>query len=349
MLIDLRSDTVTKPSAGMRKVMAAAEVGDDVFGEDPTVNALEERAAALLGKEAAIYVPSGSMANQIALKVHCQPGEEVVIGEGSHNYFYEAGAAGAIAGVQFAVAGRGGTFTAADVEEAFKPEKNHSLAPTRLVCVENTHNRGGGVIWPQKDVVAIGEYARAQGLAYHLDGARLLNAAVASNARASELAAPFDTVSLCFSKGLGAPVGSVLAGSKQHRYRAHRFRKMMGGAMRQAGVLAAAALYALDHNVERLAEDHANARLLGERLAAVEGLVVDLERLATNMVLVELAPGMAAAEALATALRERGVLCLATGARRLRLVTHLDVSRADCERAANIIAEVAKKMRSGSR
>jgi threonine aldolase len=348
-MIDLRSDTVTRPSAAMRQVMAAAEVGDDVFGEDPTVNLLEERAAALLGKEAALFVPSGSMANQIALKVHCQPGEEVIIGEGSHNYFYEAGAAGAIAGVQFAVVGRNGTFTAAEMEEAIKPEKNHSLAPTKLVCVENTHNRGGGVVWRREDVVAIAAVARANGLALHLDGARLLNAAVASRARAADLAAPFDTASLCFSKGLGAPVGSVFVGSKEQRYRAHRFRKMMGGGMRQAGVLAAAALYALDHNVERLAEDHANARLLGERLASVEGLSVDLSRLATNIVLVETAATLAPAETLAAALRERGVLCLATGPRRLRLVTHLDVSAADCQRAAEIIADVSNKLRTATR
>jgi threonine aldolase len=352
-VIDLRSDTVTKPSAGMRQAMAAAEVGDDVFGEDPTVNLLEERAAALLGKEAALFVPSGSMANQIALKVHCQPGEEVVIGEGSHNYFYEAGAAGAIAGVQFAVVGRGGTFTAADVEEAYKPEKNHSLAPTRLVCVENTHNRGGGVVWRREDVAGIAAFARSHELALHLDGARLMNAAVASGVKAADLAAPFDTASLCFSKGLGAPIGSVFAGSKQHRYRAHRLRKMMGGAMRQVGILAAAALYALDHNVDRLAEDHANARLLGERLAGVDGLKVDLSRLVTNIVLIELSdkmtPAPAPAEALATALREQGVLCLATGARRLRLVTHLDVSRADCQRAAEVIADAASKLRSAGK
>jgi threonine aldolase len=349
--IDLRSDTVTKPSAGMRQAMAAAEVGDDVFGEDPTINLLEERAAALLGKEAALYVPSGSMANQIALKVHCQPGEEVVIGEGSHNYFYEAGAAGAIAGVQFSVVGKGGTFTAAEVEDAFKPERNHSLAPTRLVCVENTHNRGGGVVWNREDVAGVAAFARAQGLALHLDGARLLNAAVASGVKAADLAAPFDTCSLCFSKGLGAPVGSVFAGSKEHRYRAHRLRKMMGGAMRQAGILAAGALYALDHNVERLREDHANARLLGERLAGVPGLVVDLARQQTNIVLVETSGGLGA-EALVAAVRERGVLCLATGARRLRLVTHLDVTRAACERAAELIAEAAGALmaaRSGRR
>jgi threonine aldolase len=341
-LIDLRSDTVTKPSPGMRKAMAEAEVGDDVFGEDPTVNRLQERAAALLGKEAALFVPSGSMANQVALKVHCQPGDEVIVGEGAHNYLYEAGAGGAIAGVQFAIVGHGGTFTARDVEATIKPASNHGLPSTRLVCVENTHNRGGGVAWSPREVSDIAALARARGLALHLDGARLLNAALASSARPAELAAPFDTASLCFSKGLGAPVGSILAGSKAHMDRAHRFRKMMGGGMRQAGVLAAAALWALDHNVERLAEDHANARLLGERLAGVKGLSVNLDRVVSNIVLVDLATDLPVGEAAVAALRARGVLCLAVGPRRLRLVTHLDVSRAECERAAGLFAEALR-------
>jgi threonine aldolase len=342
--IDLRSDTVTRPSPDMRRAMGEAEVGDDVFGEDPTVNRLQERAAALLGKQAALYVPSGSMANQIALQLHCRPGEEVVVGEGAHNYLYEAGAAGGLAGVQFAIVGRGGMYTAADVEAAFKPESNHSFAPTRLVCVENTHNRGGGRIWRQTEVEAVAAFARSKGLGLHLDGARLCNAAVALGVPPAELAAPFDTASLCFSKGLGAPVGSVIAGSRADMYRAHRIRKMMGGGMRQAGILAAAALYALEHNVERLAEDHANAKLLGERLAGVNGLQVDVAALETNIVMVDLGPALPAAELFARGLRDRGVLCLAIAPRRLRLVTHLDVSRADCERAAGLFAEVAAEV-----
>ena len=340
-IIDLRSDTVTKPSAAMRKAMAEAEVGDDVYGEDPTVAALEQRAAALLGKEAGLFVPSGSMANQIALQLFCRPGEEVVIGEGSHNYFYEAGAAGALAGVQFSIVGQGGTFTAAEAAAVFKPEVNHSLAPTRMICVENTHNRGGGVIWDPAAVEELAALAREHGLALHLDGARLANAAVASGRSLATLAAPFDTVSMCFSKGLGAPVGSVLCGSRAHRHRAHRIRKMLGGGMRQAGILAAGALWALEHNVERLAEDHANARLIGERLARQPGLQVDVARLQTNIVLCDLEAGLPEAEAFVARLRERGVLCLAIGQRRLRLLTHLDVSRADCERAADIICETA--------
>jgi threonine aldolase len=336
--IDLRSDTVTRPTAGMRQAMAEAEVGDDVYGEDPTVNRLQARAAQLLGKEAALFVPSGSMANQIALKLHCQPGDEVIIGEGSHNYLYEAGAAGAIAGVQFAIVGQGGLFRGADVAAAFKPESNHSLAPTRLVCVENTHNRGGGAVWPLAALTEVAAAARDKQLALHLDGARLLHAALALGQTAATLAAPFDTASLCFSKGLGAPVGSVIAGSRAHMDRAHRLRKLLGGGMRQAGILAAAALYALDHHVQRLAEDHAHARLLAAGLGALPGLSVALPEIPTNILMVDLGAALPPAEALARELAGRGLLCLAIGARRLRLVTHLDVTAADCERAVALFA-----------
>jgi threonine aldolase len=341
-MIDLRSDTVTRPSPAMRKVMAEAPVGDDVFGEDPTVNSLQEKAAVFLGKEAALYVPSGSMANQIALKVHCQPGDEVIVGEGAHNLLYESGAAGAIAGVQATTVGRGGTFTARDVEGAWKSGDNHSYAPTRLVCVENTHNRGGGVVWAQRDVSEVVAFARERGLPLHLDGARLCNAALASGASAAALAAPFDTVSMCFSKGLGAPVGSVIAGTKAAMVRAHRFRKMLGGGMRQAGILAAAALYALENNVDRLAEDHANARLLAERLSELPGLSVNLERVQTNIVMVDLATWLPAGPEAQAALKASGVLCLPVGPRRLRLVTHLDVNRAACEHAVQLFADALK-------
>jgi len=341
-MIDLRSDTVTKPSAAMRQAMAEAPVGDDVFGEDPTVNALQQRAAALLGKEAALYVPSGSMANQIALKIHCQPGDEVVVGEGAHNMLYESGAAGAIAGVQCTVVGRGGIFTARDVEAVRKSPDNHSNPPTRLVSVENTSNRGGGVIWPQRDVDEIAAFSRQHGLALHLDGARLCNAAVAQGTTPAALAAPFDTVSLCFSKGLGAPVGSVIAGTKAAMVRAHRFRKMLGGGMRQAGILAAGALYALEHNIDRLAEDHANARVLAERLSDLPGLSINLEKVQTNFVMVDLATWLPDAATASAALKAAGVLCLPIGPRRLRLLTHLDVNRADCERAAQLFADALK-------
>ncbi|MEP6654778.1 MAG: GntG family PLP-dependent aldolase, partial [Myxococcales bacterium] len=284
----------------------------------------------------------GSMANQIALKVHCEPGDDVIIGEGAHNYFYEAGAAGAIAGVQFTTVGQRGLFTARDVEEAWKDPTYHGHAPSRLVCVENTHNRGGGVVWSQSEMERIAVRSRARQMAVHLDGARLCNAAVATGASAAALAAPFDTVSLCFSKGLGAPVGSVIAGSKAHVSRAHRFRKMLGGGMRQAGIVAAGALYALEHNVTRLAEDHAHARLLAEHLAGIRGISVDLARVQTNIVLLDLAPPLPDAVEVAGRLREKGILCLPFGPRRLRLVTHLDVDRAACLRAADGLASVLR-------
>ncbi len=341
-LIDLRSDTVTRPSATMRKAIADAEVGDDVFGEDPTVNRLQERAAAFLGKEAALFVPTGSMANVLAFRIHCAAGDDVIVGQGSHNYLFEGGAAGGVGGVQVTLVGQpSGLFTVGDVEAAYKPASNHNFAPTRLVCVENTHNRGGGAVWPQSDVKEIAAFARDRQLALHLDGARLANAAVALGVSAAARAAPFDTASLCFSKGLGAPVGSVIAGGKAHIDRAHRFRKMLGGGMRQAGILAAAALYALDHNVERLAQDHDNARLIAQRLSSVPGLSINLESVQTNIILVDIAPHATkvAADAAVAALRASGVLCLAVGPRRLRLVTHLDVDRAACDRAADIIAQ----------
>jgi threonine aldolase len=339
-VIDLRSDTVTRPSQGMRRAMAEAEVGDDVFGEDPSVIRLEEQACALLGKEAAVFVPSGSMANQIALKVHCQPGDEVVVGENAHVYLYESGAGAAIAGVQFAVVGEGGLFAAADVDRVYKPGSNPHNAPTRLVCVENSHNRGGGVVWSRAQLDAVVQVARKHGLALHLDGARLLNAAAALGATAAELAAPFDSASLCFSKGLGAPVGSVLTGSHALISRARRFRKMLGGGMRQAGILAAAASFALANNVQRLREDHENARLIADRLAGLPGVTVDRAKVVTNIVMVDLGPALPATEAVLAALRSEGVICLALGPRRLRLVTHLDVSRADCERAAAVLVRV---------
>ncbi|HEV8325032.1 MAG TPA: low-specificity L-threonine aldolase [Myxococcota bacterium] len=312
----------------MREAMAAAEVGDDVFGEDPTVNRLQERAAALVGAEAALFVPSGSMANQIALLVHCQKGDDVIIGEGAHNVLYESGAAGAIAGVQFTVVGRGGLYTADEAAPDVKPD-NHHNAPTRLLCVEDTHNRGGGRVWPRAQLAGVLALARERGLATHLDGARLFNAATALGCSAAELAAGFDTVSFCFSKGLGAPVGSVLCGSQARVHRAHRFRKMLGGGMRQAGVLAAAALWALDHNVARLGEDHAHARMLADAVAEAGGARVTLAPVETNIVIFDVpdAPGLVAR------LREAGVLMLALGPGRVRAVTHLDVGRGDMERA----------------
>jgi threonine aldolase len=338
--VDLRSDTVTRPSPGMRAAMAAAEVGDAVLGDDPTVNRLQERSAELLGQEAALFVPSGTMANQIALKVHCEPGDDVLACEGAHLMWYESGAAGAIAGAQVRSIGSAGRFSAADVAAAYV-EGNPTIPPTRLVCVENTHNRAGGIVWPRANVDEVVATARRLNMRLHLDGARLLNAATVLGVPPAALAGGFDTVSMCFSKGLGAPVGSVLAGSRPLMARALRFRRMLGGGMRQSGVLAAAALWALDHNVSRLAEDHANARRLAERLAPVPGLIVDPAP-PSNIVMVDLAPSLPPARELSARLAARGILCLPFAERRLRLVTHLDVDRAGCARAAEEIVAVAR-------
>ena len=336
-LIDLRSDTVTRPTAAMRAAMAAAEVGDDVFADDPTVNRLQEVVAARLGKEAALLVPSGTQANQIALLVHCRPGDDVILGDGAHQMFYESGAGAALAGVQFTVAGTGGLFDGAAVTAALHPDNVHH-SPSRLVSVENTHNRGGGRIWPREQLAGVVAAARGAGLALHLDGARLWNAEVASGVPAAEWAAPFDTVSVCLSKGLGAPVGSLLAGRRELIRRAHRFRKMLGGGMRQAGILAAAGLFALDHHVARLADDHAHAQLLAARLGGLRrGRLRPVE---TNIVLLELAAGGPTAETIVLRARERGLLLVAMGARLLRAVTHLDVDGEGCARAAAVIAEL---------
>jgi threonine aldolase len=334
--VDLRSDTVTRPSPGMRAAMAAAEVGDDVLGDDPTVRQLQERSAALLGQEAALFVPSGTMANQVALKVHCEPGDDVLACDGAHLMWYEAGAAGAIAGVQIRSIGRAGHFSDDDVAAAYQAGGPTQPA-TRLLCVENTHNRSGGVVWSREDVDEVVATARRLGMRLHLDGARLLNAAVVLGEEPRALAGGFDTVSMCFSKGLGAPVGSILAGSRVAMARALRFRRMFGGGLRQSGILAAAALYALDHNVERLAEDHANARWLAGRLATLPGLVVDAAP-PSNIVMVDLAAPLPAARELAARLGTAGVLCLPFAERRLRLVTHLDVDRAACALAVEAFA-----------
>jgi threonine aldolase len=329
-VVDLRSDTVTRPSAGMRAAMAAADVGDDVYGEDPTVLALQERASHLLGKERALFVPTGTMANQIALLCHCQRGDDVLAGEGSHCVLYESGAGSAWSGVAFTILGQGGLFDAAQMLAAIKPPDHH-YPRTRLIALENTHNRAGGRVFPQRDVEAIASAAHERGLFVHLDGARVWNASVATGVAVAQLAAPADSVSACFSKGLGAPAGSVIAGSAELIDRAHRFRKMLGGGMRQAGVLAAAALYALEHNLGRLDEDHAHARRLAEGLAELPGVRCDSRSIETNIVNFEL-PELAPSELVRSA-AQRGVRINAIGPRKLRAVTHLDVSSGDIELA----------------
>ena len=341
--IDLRSDTVTLPSPAMRKAMAEAPVGDDQYGEDPTVNRLQERVAALLGKEAALFVPSGTMANQIALKILTRPGDEVVVGEEAHIVWHESGAAAANSGVQFAVVGEGGLFAAADFKAAYKAPGHVVFPPTTLVAIENTHNRGGGVIFPQREAVAICDAARSLGVASYLDGARLFNAAAASGAGLADLARPFDLVGVALSKGLGCPVGSLVAGSSADISRAVRARRMFGGAMRQSGILAAAGLYALDHNLARLPEDHANARLIAERVAGSRGVRLDLATVQSNIVIFRLDDGAPDAAAVVARAKAEGVLVSAFAARTVRAVTHLNVTAAQCRRAGEVLAAVLEK------
>lgn len=340
VIVDLRSDTLTRPTPAMRQAMAAAEVGDDVWGEDPTAMRLEERAADVLGKEAALFVPSGTMANQIALLVHCRPGDEVICARGAHVRLYESGAGAAWAGVQFAETGApDGTFDARELEEAILPV-DRNLPHTRLVAIENTHNRGGGTIWPGEKIEGVVAKARARSLALHLDGARIWNAAAASGASERQLAAPFDTVSACFSKGLGAPAGSVIAGSRDAIERARRFRKMLGGGMRQVGILCAAALHALEHHRARLADDHANARRLAEGLAEIERVCVDPASVQTNIVIAEVR-GMPARDLCARA-AEHGVRIAPVSPFHVRAVTHLDVDRAGIDRALDVIGDALR-------
>jgi len=341
--IDLRSDTVTRPSPGMRRAMADAPVGDDQYGEDPSVNRLQERIAELLGKEAALFVPSGTMANQIGLKLLTSPGDDVVVGEEPHIIWHEAGAAAANSGIQFTTVGKGGRFTAADFRAAYKPPGHIVYPPTTVVAIENTHNRGGGVVFPQADAAAIAAAARELGVGSYLDGARLFNAAAASGRSLAELAAPFDVVSVALSKGLGCPVGSLVAADRATIARAVRIRRMFGGAMRQSGILAAAGLYALDHNMARLVDDHANARLLAERLAGLASVELDLATVQTNIVIFRLRLGAPDAAAIVARAREVGVLVSAFAERTVRAVTHLDVGTEECRRAAERLAAVIEQ------
>ena len=340
--IDLRSDTVTRPSPEMRAGIAAAPVGDDQYGEDPTVNRLQERIAALLGKEAALWLPSGTMANQVALRVLTRPGDDVIVSRESHAVWHETGGAAANAGVQFTEIGARGVFTVKEFLAARKPRGHVIYPPTTLVEVENTHNRAGGVSFPQDEAEQVCAAAREHGIATYLDGARLWNVAVASGRTLAELAAPFDLVAVALSKGLGAPGGSLLAGSSDIIQGAVRYRRMLGGAMRQVGIFAAAGLYALDHNVARLGEDHANALRIAKRLAKSPRIILDLATVQTNILVFNLAAEAPDAPTVVARARERGVLIFAFGPRTIRAVTHLDVSREQCERAAEILVEIAE-------
>jgi threonine aldolase len=340
-VVDLRSDTVTRPSAAMRLAMANAEVGDDVYGEDPTVRKLEETVAEQIGTEAALFVPTGTMANQIALRAQTKPGDEVIIGEGAHCWRHESGALAALAGAQTQVIGEHGMFTAADVRAAFKPDDPYQ-SPTRVVAVENTHNMAGGTCWDRALLHEVVQTTHQLGMTAHLDGARLWNAAIATGVSEKELAAGFDSVSVCLSKGLGAPAGSLVCGSRALIKACHRFRKMYGGGMRQAGILAAAGLYALEHHWARLVDDHENAKALAQALAAAPGILVDLTRVQTNIVMIEFDRGTA--RAVVELAREEGVLLGTAGANRVRAVTHLDVDRDGVLRAAAVIADIAAKL-----
>ena len=332
-MIDLRSDTVTKPSPGMRRAIAEAEVGDDVLGDDPTVRRLEEVTAGLLGKEAGLFFPSGTQANATAVQIQSGPGTEVIVEEGCHIFNYEAGGAAMLSGAQLRpLAGVRGALRREQIEAAVRSYDPH-FPQTRLVCLENTHNRAGGAVYPIAMMEEVGSFCRARGIRVHLDGARLMNAVAASGVAATRYAAVADTVSLCLSKGLGAPVGTCLTGTADAMERARFARKRLGGGMRQAGILAAAGLYALQHNVDRLAEDHAHARRLAEGLAELRALRIDPAEVETNIVRFEMAPGAPPAERLVDALAAEGVLLLTTGPRSMRAVTHHDVSGADIETA----------------
>ena len=325
----------------MREAMAHAEVGDDVYGEDPSIRELEAMTADIVGMEAALFVPSGTMANQIAIKIHTQPGDEILVGQNAHNWLFESGGAGAISGVQVTLLPGDGRFSGQDVRAAHKADDHH-VSPTRMVSIENTHNMAGGVCWDADAVREVQECARELGLALHLDGARLWNAAVHAGRPERELCAGFDTVSVCLSKGLGAPVGSLLCGSRALVYKAHRVRKMLGGGMRQAGILAAAGSYALRENRARLAEDHANASAIARALAPVSWLAVDVARVHTNIVMADIAEpyrDRLEARTLVRRAAEVGVLAHAMSPTRVRLVTHMDVSAEACERAAQVLIE----------
>jgi threonine aldolase len=330
-IVDLRSDTVTRPTAAMRRAMAEAIVGDDVFGDDPTVKELERRVAGLTGKEAALYVPSGTMGNQIAVVCHTRPGEEVLLEQQSHIYLYEQGGMAANAScLAHPVASERGAIAPEAVALALRAEDDH-VAKLRLVCMENTHNRAGGVIVPLERMRAVSAAARERGLAVHLDGARLWNASVATGVPLTDWAATADTVMMCFSKALGAPVGSILVGSGAVIHEARRVRKRLGGGMRQVGILAAACLHALDHHVARLADDHRRARTLAAGFRQAPG--VRVAEPDTNIVIVELEHPALEPDAVLAALRERGVWMVPFGGRRLRAIVHLDVDDAGIERA----------------
>ena len=346
-MIDLRSDTVTRPTPAMRSAMANAEVGDDVIDVDPTIERLQAMTAEILGKEAALYVPSGSMSNQIAVRIHCKPGDEFICETGCHIYNYEQGAFAQLSGlVARTIEGKFGVLHVDQLRSLIRPANEH-LVGTRLVCLENTHNRGAGKIQPYESVTAICDWAHDNGLRAHLDGARLWNAAVATGIPEATWARHFDTVSVCFSKGLGAPVGSALAGPKDLIKEARRHRKLFGGGMRQAGVIAAGALYALEHHRSRLADDHATAQILAEAIRRTDGLMLAPDEVDTNIVIFLVDPALGSAAQFQAELKNQGVLVYAIGQQQVRMVTHLDVTADQCRAAGEKIQQVALALSRG--
>jgi len=342
-IIDLRSDTITKPTPGMREAIANAKVGDDVFGEDPTINKLQKRVAELLGKEAALFVPSGTMANQISIKSHTIPGDEVLCDANSHIFNYEGGSPAFISGAQLCpLPGINGVITPEQIKNALRTQDSHH-PQSRLIALENTHNRAGGTIFPLDTIKAIRETANFYDLRMHLDGARLWNAHVETGIPLNEYGKYFDSVSVCFSKGLGAPVGSVVTGSIEFINKAHRYRKMLGGGMRQAGILAAAALYALDYHLERLADDHKRAKKIAEFLNSVKGVYVNLKETRTNIVIADFKDYGQDAAVIAQKLNEKGVLGIAFSATKIRFVTHLEIDDQDIDTALKIFKTVLDK------
>lgn len=347
--IDLRSDTVTRPSAAMRQFIATAEVGDDVIDVDPTCDRLQKLTAEILGKEAAIFMPSGTMTNQVGVRIHCKPGDEFICEAGCHIYNYEQGAFAQLSGVASrTVEGKNSVLHVDQLRGLIRPENDH-LVRTTLVCLENTHNRGAGKIQPIENVAAICQWAHDSGLKTHLDGARLWNATAATGVSEAEWCKHFDTVSVCFSKGLGAPVGSALAGPKDMIKEARRHRKLFGGSMRQDGIIAAGALYALQHNRDRLQDDHANAQILAEAIRSTDGLSLQPDSVDTNIIIFRVEPRLGSAAEFVAELKAAGVLCLATSPTQIRFVTHLDVSEAQCRQAAKIVRETADRTSKGTK
>ncbi len=339
-MIDFRSDTITKPTPGMLKAMMNAEVGDDVFGEDPTINRLQDLVAELTGKEAALFVPSGTMGNQVSIKAHTQPGQEIIVERNSHIYNYECGSPAMLSGVQVnPIHGHHGAFTLEQVEESVRPVNIHHPVTT-LICMENTHNRASGAIFPQGEMSRISSWAHSKGILTHLDGARLWNASIATGISLPEYCRLFDSASLCFSKGLGAPVGSIIVGNAGFIQKARFYRKAVGGGMRQAGILAAAAIYAVENQFHRLAEDHQNARELAEFLAGLKGFSIELENIKTNIVIFDVSATGKTASEISGLLLSNGVHMLPISKNRIRAVTHLHITKKDIERTRGIFEKL---------